>query len=843
MSSRESIKMKSASSVYALRILAAGAAVALAAPPALAEEDDDDPASGVIEEIVVSATYRDTRLMDTPLAISAVTDRDIINKGIEDIQTLYQSIPGLAYSTNSQTYNTLSVRGITPSVRGITPPSGGSATVGVYFDNMPITDALDGGTAQTLGPLFDLERVEVLKGPQGTLYGEGAMGGSIRYITKKPDPSGFDYSFQANVEDIGESSGLSYRADGMVNIPLGDRAAARMVAYQRDRVGILDQVAPRNEKDVDTFEEYGARLRLAWYVTDALELSAVVNVLNGDYGGPGLSFHCYTESTPSTPTGQVHVYDLPDSTCGGYDDQFKRDPYVTHLAHWNYTNGGFDDQTMYNFSVEWEFSFANFLSSTSYFDREADYSEETSPRYSIPLIPIVNSLGCFGLLDVCGPNTMASLGGDGIFFRGSERFVQEFRLVSNTDSRLQWTGGLYYKDEDSQKGELAGCHDGGPPGYDPLPEATCPLQYSFFPHVPIQDQAQIVQFMNTIIFPSNIGYRMFQEQSVFGEVSYRVSDEWEVLFGARNAEVTHELIVGAPGVNSKRDPANHLDITTRVTSPKVTVTWRPKTDIMTYFTYSQGFRPGIVNEELAATISRVRDLIGTHPLAAETAERLANFETADGDEVINYELGIKATVLDGRVSFVGALYQVEWEDTIVLIREDLPPGLEQADPIGFSYNRNEGSAESQGLEFEVRTILTDSLRLNFGGDYNWTAEVNASASGRYGGVAIEPGNRLANAPEYSVYIALEYDFELAGFDAHARADAYAVDDFFGTANNEEATPAYKTLDLKLLLGRSNYQVGIYIRNILNEVIVYELNQVGYRFGRPRTYGIQLNYNL
>ena len=161
--------MRRASSVYALRILAAGAAFALAAPPALAE-DDDERASGVVEEIVVSATYRDTRLMDTPLTISAVTDHDIVNKGIEDIQTLYQSIPGLAYRSNSQTYNTL-------SVRGITPPAGGTgATVGVYFDNMPITDATTGGLAQTLGPLFDLERVEVLKGPQGTLYGEGRHG-------------------------------------------------------------------------------------------------------------------------------------------------------------------------------------------------------------------------------------------------------------------------------------------------------------------------------------------------------------------------------------------------------------------------------------------------------------------------------------------------------------------------------------------------------------------------------------------------------------------------------------------------------------------------------------------
>ena len=109
--------------------------------PALAEEDEEI----IEEELIVTATYRDTRLMDTPLTISAVTAEDIALKGIEDIQTLYQSIPGLSYRTNSQTYNTLSIRGLTP------PSSGGSSVVGVYMDDMPITDSQNGGLRQTLG--------------------------------------------------------------------------------------------------------------------------------------------------------------------------------------------------------------------------------------------------------------------------------------------------------------------------------------------------------------------------------------------------------------------------------------------------------------------------------------------------------------------------------------------------------------------------------------------------------------------------------------------------------------------------------------------------------------------
>ena len=820
--------MRRESSVYTLRILAACAAVALAAPPALAEDGDDDQrASGVVEEIVVSATYRDTRLMDTPLTISAVTDDDIVNKGIEDIQTLYQSIPGLAYRSNSQTYNTLTVRGITP------PAAGGGATVGVYFDNMPITDANSGGLSQTLGPLFDLERVEVLKGPQGTLYGEGAMGGSIRYITKRPDPSGFDYSAQASVEAIGESDGLSYRADAMVNIPLGDHLAARAVVYRRDRQGILDQVAPRDNEDSDTFLEDGMRLRVAWYPTDTIEVSGMINVMDGEYGGPGLAFHCFAESTPSDPNGQVHVYDLPGTVCEGQFDQFRRrDPYVTHLGHWDHQSGGYDDQEMYNFSIEWELPFADFTSSTSYFDRSTDYSEETSPRYSIGLINVVNA--------VFGPDLMTGLGGDGAFYRASERFVQELRLVSNTDSRWQWTVGAYYKDDESQGGEHARCHNGGPAAYDGL-DTHCWLQYNFYPEVPVATQQAVIGFLNAIV-PGNTSYNDFGEEAVFGEVSYALSDQWEILVGARFGEVSYDLTVAPPGVDTRSNAVNELGISTDITSPKVTLTWRPMADFMMYLTYSQGYRPGIVNRSVATKVAELDAIRANNPRAQEYYDQYVGVQTVEGDETVNIELGIKATLAEGRFSFTASLYQIDWEDTIVAFNDEIPD-IPDVSPLGFSFNRNEGSAESQGIEYEFRMVPMENLSVNFGGDWNWTAEIHAAAAGRYLGVDIQPGNRLANAPEYSQYLGVAYDFGLGNFNATARVDAYWVGESWNTANNERPAPAYQTGDVKLLLGRDDWQIGLYVRNMTDERVVYELNQVGYRFGRPRTFGVQLNYSL
>ena len=148
--------------------LAAVLAAVLAAPAIAGEVEAEKERQ--IEEIIVSATFRDTAMMDTPIAISSLTDELLEDKGAINIQTMYQSVPSLSYRTNSNTFNTISIRGLTPIA--------GTSVVSVYVDEVPVTDQNDGGIRQIAGTLFDLERVEVLKGPQGTLYGEKAASGA-----------------------------------------------------------------------------------------------------------------------------------------------------------------------------------------------------------------------------------------------------------------------------------------------------------------------------------------------------------------------------------------------------------------------------------------------------------------------------------------------------------------------------------------------------------------------------------------------------------------------------------------------------------------------------------------
>ena len=797
-----------------------------------------------MEEIIVTATYRDTRLMDTPLAITAVTAEDIAAKGLEDIQTLFQAIPGLSYRAGAgggmPSGSRLSIRGITPSN---TP--GGVGAVGVYLDNQPITDSAIQGGSNTLGSLFDMDRVEVLKGPQGTLYGEGSMGGNIRYITKKPDTSGLDYHVRSSFENTSKSEDLSYRIDAMVNIPLADQLALRLVGYRRDRAGVLDAVAPRNQKDVDTFEENGLRAAFKWDASETFEVTAMVNVVNNEFGGPVVAFHCYTEPFDAfdRPGGRIPLYDLPGTTCarGRADLLDHGDPYVTHLAHEKMVNDGFDDQTNYNLSIDWELPFADLVSSTSYFEREANAALELGLAEGAVL---VNQFSCFGQLSVCGPNTVSALGLDNIRYRSTERFVQEFRLISNTDGPLQWTLGAYFKDDDSQLGQVAPCYKGGgSPAHAALDK--CRWILGFFPDVPVEDQAQIVPWLNSYFGVGNNNYLGFKEQAIYGEASYRLSDQWEILLGLRLAEVDHALDVARTGINSKVDPIVSRAKPTDIESPKVVLTWRPIEGWMIYATYSEGFRPGQINHRLVTKLAQLGETVND-PVAQAEIDRTADFKTAESDFVENTELGIKATVLGGRMSFTGSLYRMAYEDYVLRIRDQFPRGLPGRRNV--AYGINAGDAESEGLELEVRLALTPSLFLTFGGDKSFRAHLNsvaeaASALFSSRGVGITPGTRMSNAPDDSYYASLAYDFDLFGMNATARVDTYGVAESLEMAftNPRYVKPAYRTTDIKLLVNLDNWMLSAYVRNVADEKIVHEFTSLGYHLGHPRTFGVQVHY--
>ena len=893
--------------------IAALAAIGMAfGMPAAAQSDEDeaDESGSLVEEIVVTATYRDTQLMDTPMTISALTDVDIEQRGVEDIKNLFLAIPGLNYGNATATWHRVTARGVA-QFRAPTGP------IAMYVDNTPVSGT---GSRAPLLPNFDLERIEVLKGPQGSLYGEGSMVGAIRYITRKPNPEGFSYGIQARFEDSTQSDDLGHRIDAMVNIPLGDRLAARITPFHRYKAGVIDKVGPAIIKDVDFVADQGYRAQLAFYPTDALTVTGTASYVYADIGGPGIAFHCYTDWRPAE--GNLAPGDFvpsipnypviggceggPNGAIDGETGRFKDGPdsvYVTHMASPDFDDGGESDTWIYNLTAEWDMEWANLTLSSSFYEHNITYAEEQRVGGRFGTIRITEEQIAAGV--AAGQSLITTsvegdrnsyngwndrvdqqclegiperglppvgCGAGGFWARSSvrshadlnERTAHELRLVSTSDSRLQWSVGAYfqdvYKPPDSRLGLYCGATGPnaevsyGGPAY---PDVQCQWGgFTFNPNVMTPEQMREVHRRLLPPIQGSSRYQFRDEQAVFGEVSYRISDQFEVLAGVRYAESSFEQWASTMrGWQPFENTAQQGDTQTQEKSaPKLTLTWRPTDSLMIYGQWATAFRSGGINTRLSDAALEFQRLAGLGVArASELAVAANDLATFEGDDIETLELGVKATVWDGRLDVTLNVYETAINNAVVTTAVSFPslpdpdnPGRFQ--PYDFSVTDNVGQAESRGFEFEGRGQLTDAISLHFGGAWVPDAEtLNQETGAPIGGgarsVNIAPGNRIEYTPVLSYFASLMYDFELFGYDATLRGDVYhRGKEVFRTQNNERPTPTYTFLNLKLLLRDDNTEYGFFIKNVNDAIGIYSVGDSGYHgFNPPRTYGFEFNY--
>lgn len=252
--------------------------------------------STTLEEIVVTATKRSTSLQKTPLAISAMSERSMALRGIDDLTDLVTSVPGLTLRDGGPGQTR-------PIIRGIFGP--GEPQVGVYFDETPFSGAP--GTTNNAGRFspelkpFDVQRVEVLKGPQGTLYGGGSMGGTIRYLLNKPDTKEYSAKIATEGSTV-ENGSAGYQINGALNLPLvTDQVALRLVGYKRDDGGFIDNVT-LGKDDINDVVTEGGRVMLRWLATDTLTVDAAFHQQEQVVGG---GFHINTDLGDDDP--QTHI--------------------------------------------------------------------------------------------------------------------------------------------------------------------------------------------------------------------------------------------------------------------------------------------------------------------------------------------------------------------------------------------------------------------------------------------------------------------------------------------------------------------------------------------------------
>jgi outer membrane receptor protein involved in Fe transport len=348
--------------------------------------------SGPIEEILVTATKRSTSLHDVPFSVSALSDDYLDAIDAVSFTDFIQHVPGLNLSSPGRVgEKSINIRGITPLGNG----DNDFATVGFYIDDAPISDA---GFIPDFA-LFDVARVEVLRGPQGTLFGEGSLGGTVRVVTNRPDPATFAGKGEAALSSTHKGD-LGYRYAGMLNMPLVDgQVAVRMVGGYVSNAGFIDNLTTGSE-DVDAAETRYLRVALGYTPGENLDIQASV------------------------------TYQVTDGGEASHDQSNTPDLTFTRALDGHYG----DDTVLATLVAEYDFGWAPVTSATSWFDRE--FNREFDDPFTAAAVS-----GLFGF-PVPGVTFV-----DG----GPTRTVsQEFRMASPDDRRVSWLFGLFYRDREQQ---------------------------------------------------------------------------------------------------------------------------------------------------------------------------------------------------------------------------------------------------------------------------------------------------------------------------------------------------------------------------------------------------------
>jgi len=818
----------------------------LATPPALAQtaaKNDITPVPGSgLEEVVVTATRREESLSKIAVSVTAITQEGMDERGVKDIQSLARFTPGIKVD-NSGT-NNIAIRGIASS--------GGAGTTGIYIDDTPIQmRSLAFNPDEALPKSFDIDRVEVLRGPQGTLFGAGSMGGTVRYITTKPSltqTSIYGRSEMSYTQD----GDPSYEAGIAIGGPLIDnKLGARLSLWYRKDGGWIDRINPDTLAMAQHRANYSdstvARLGVVLAVNDNWTVSPSVyyeylkknDVSNFwvQYSNP--SSNKYVSANPTQLYSPDKLY-LPalkiEGTLAGMQ-------VISNTSYYHRDNTTGYDGTMYNLGFYQQFFPFGFLDPLL-IDANGIHLND----------PLYNPTGVPGAIGYRAPATVNNR---------QQNFTQEIRLQS-TDSHAQllWTTGLFFAS--NRQDYLEQIHDPNLGNFlqaiytgtgNSLGAGATPNDYilDFFgfgydPAFPTDSY-----FLQTNAKDEQIAW--------FGEASYRFTDQWKLTVGARYARMKFDFnsVTGGPQL---------YDVTTALSAsktenaftPKVSVAFQMNPDNLFYLTYAKGFRPGGGNNPVPyASCSADFDTFG---IANSPA-------TYDSDSVNSYEVGSKNN-FNNRVKLATSVYYIKWNN----IQQTVVPPVCQ-----ISFISNLGEATAKGFDFQADLALTDGLTLDVTAGYTdarYTKDSRLSPDLSLPPIVAD-GNAIVGqggqpGPPFTSSVGLEYRFNAFNHQAFTRADyEYVGAPKWDGPSQDPSTGQYDQANYRLsstnfLTLRGGAEFGdwtgsLFIDNVTdsNPVANYDFSidpgasnpasapaswsnrvQRNYTF-RPRTFGLTLTY--
>jgi outer membrane receptor protein involved in Fe transport len=589
-----------------------------------------------LREVVVTAERRTEKLMDVPMSVTALSQEAIEAKGLHNIDDLTRVAPGVTFFRNgmsaSGNYNDedsdISIRGIQSSA--------GASTTGIYIDDTPIqTRHLNFGTVNPYPALFDLDRVEVLKGPQGTLFGSGSEGGTLRFITPAPgltQSSGFAKAEFGQIDGGGQSYELGAAFGGpIIDGVLGFRISA---SYREDG-GWVDRVNYTRPPFTPTVCNPGCFGFPANVYTAIPEVTGTTESNSNWHDTQTFRAALRwspTENLTIDPSFYIQTLHINDTAAYW--------PNLSNPADNVYNNGNAqrnpstDPWYVAALKIDWHEPWADIVSNTSYFNREqhsvSDYTQWISTVFLFNQYPPV------------GDTSTA------YFTDHQDNFSQEFRLSSaDPNSRLQWTAGVFYLHAHENSTEFISSADIAPdePNY---------LSYA-------QPEFSMLD----------------KQLAVFGELTYKLSQQFSATAGLRYSKLDYTGVVkeqqfglfGSLNVDSTTSGSD------KPLTPRFVLNYTPNPDSLYYVSAAKGFRPGGINAELPPAC--------TYNLPSTPS-------TFTSDSLWQYEIGAKNTLAEHRLQVSAALYYIDWKNIQQFVY--LTCGL------GFNYNLGDVTGKGGDLE-------------------------------------------------------------------------------------------------------------------------------------------------
>jgi len=774
-----------------LTALAQAAAAAAAPEPAASANE--------ISRVIITAQKRKEDIQVVPVSVSVMSAEQLKASQINTVEDLTRNVPNISFSTQAGPgLGTVEIRGVSSQA--------GSATVSVYLDDVSLTtrNLYSTGTAEP--HFFDIDNVEVLRGPQGTLYGASSLGGTIKFVSKQPDLKSFGASATASTSWT-DHGGVNWQAEGVINVPvIKDKLALRIGVQHGHDSGYIDQVDPTTNaviaKGINSDD---------WTVVKA-SAKAVIE--------PGWTL------TPALFAQLTNTADI-DAAYEGLNGRFQTAKKIREPGH--------DRLVVPSLTIEGELGIGTLTSVVSGYERRFNRRQDGT-YINDPSYAVLHPDQYPGLVDALDALTSTVYLDNKI-----DQTSLEVRLASKdydpkSGNPFTWIGGVYVANATTQ------VYDNEPiPGISAVFAAA-----GFNPG----DGTQLKNgfpgdFDNDISYYSARHYDDSQA-SIFGELTWHPTSTIAATAGLRYIDAKqHFTREGNYFYNLAKNSAV-IDSGSTATTPSFKLSWQLDPDVNLYGNISKGFRLGGANRPVppnALVLKAVKD-IGLPGLPPKSYAP---------DSLWNYEVGTKSTLWDHRLSFNVSAFMLKWKN----IQQDV--SLESS---GFDFETNTGNATSYGLEADLRARLTENLTITAaGGITHASFDEDVTDLGRPLDANGDPdlsqpynvrkGDMLQGVPKATASLGFDYHWALTGsVNAFVRGNGQWTGKSHGQllrSDPDHERPSYFVFDTSAGVNFDKWEVTAFVKNLGNNHVAIQHPAVQYvteaYYLRPRTIGVTANYEF